>query len=254
MNNLEDITIDSRYADICGYTQNDIETSFIDCLQDVDLDKLKQWYNGYNYLGGDNKLVYNPYDILLFISKGCIYQNYWWGTGNPSFLIDKLREQNYYIPNLENMVVGEEVLNTFDVEHIDLVALLWQTGYLTFARQIEKRERIYYQLKVPNKEIQASLNELFIQYLTQHTTEAIRHQDAIYDALTEDISEFKTVLESLFAAIPYNNYVKNELANYEGYYASVVFTYLMSLGFPCIAEDVTNKGRIDLTIKLPTAL
>jgi len=251
LNNLTDITTLADYAAICGYTHHDIQTTFKEHLVNVDLDKLKQWYNGYDYLGGETNRVYNPYDILLFINNHCEYENYWWSTGNPAFLIKKLQEQNYYIPDLENMVTSKEILDTFDVDCIDLVALLWQTGYLTFAKKIIKRDKTFYQLKVPNKEIQSSLNELFIRYLTQHTSDAIKHQDHIYDDITGDIGQLKTTLTSLFASIPYNNYANNIIARYEGYYASVVFTYLVSLGYTCIAEDVTHRGRIDLTIKLP---
>jgi len=64
-----------------------------------------------------------------------------------------------------------------------------------------------------------------------------------------NLEKFKDSLISLFASIPYNNYVNNTISNFEGYYASVIYTYLASLGFDLIAEDVTNKGRIDLTIK-----
>jgi len=251
LNNLTDITIMSDYADICGYTQNDIESHFAEHLVDVDLAKLKEWYNGYNYLGGEDKRVYNPFDILLFITNGCKYKNYWWSTGNPSFLIKKLAQEDYYIPDLENIVASEEVLETFDVDNIDLVALLWQTGYLTFEEEITRRGKIFYKLKLPNREIQSSLNELFIQYLTRQTNEAIRHQDHLYDALTGDISDLEQALTALFASIPYNNYANKIIEKYEGYYSSVVYTYFMSLGYPTISEDPTNIGRIDLTIQLP---
>jgi len=255
LNNLSDITTRPEYASVCGYTHHDIKTTFKAHLQGVDLDKLKQWYNGYNYLGGEEKQVYNPYDILLFIDNHCEYKNYWWGTGNPSFLIKKLQEQNYYIPNLENIIVNEEILNTFDIEKIDLIALLWQTGYLTFARKIQNFDDTFlYQLKVPNREIQKSLNELFLNFLTNQPINVLTNQNLIYHDITQDIQQLEVTLSALFASIPYNNYVKNEIANYEGYYASVVFAYLMSLGYPCIAEDVTQKGRIDLTIKLPNRI
>jgi len=237
LNNLTDITTRPEYAAICGYTHHDIQTQFKEHLVNVDLDKLKQWYNGYDYLGGEEKQIYNPYDILLFIDNHCEYQNYWWSTGNPSFLIKKLQEQNYYIPNLENIIVSQEILDTFDIEHIDLIALLWQTGYLTLAGKVIRREKLFYQLRVPNKEIQSSLNDLFIKYLTSQTTDAITNQDKLYDAITSDIEQLKTTLISLFASIPYHNYANKIIEKYEGYYASVVFTYLMSLGFPCIAED-----------------
>jgi len=255
LNNLTDITTRPEYASVCGYTHHDIKTTFKEHLQGIDLEKLKQWYNGYDYLGGEENRVYNPYDILLFIDNHFEYKNYWWGTGNPSFLIKKLQEQNYYIPNLENVIVNDEILNTFDIEKIDLIALLWQTGYLTFAGKIQNFDDTFsYQLKVPNREIQKSLNELFLNFLTNQPINVLANQKLIYHNITQDIQQLEMTLSSLFASIPYNNYVKNEIADYEGYYASVVFAYLSSLGFPCIAEDVSSTGRVDLTLKLPERL
>jgi hypothetical protein len=125
LNNPTDITTRPEYAAICGYTHHNIQTQFKEHLSTVDLDKLKQWYNGYDYLGGEENRVYNPYDILLFIDNHFEYKNYWWSTGNPGFLIKKLKEQYYYIPDLENIITTEEILDTFDVDCINLVALLW---------------------------------------------------------------------------------------------------------------------------------
>ena len=252
LNNLIDITTLPDYAAICGYTHHDIQTQFKEHLKTVDLAKLKEWYNGYDYLGGEEAQVYNPYDILLFINSHCEYKNYWWGTGNPGFLIKKLEEQNYYIPDLENIIVSEEVLDTFDVDCIDLVALLWQTGYLTFAKKIQSFDETYeYQLKVPNREIQKSLNQLFLNYLTDQPVKVLVNQKLIYHDFTNAIEHLEITLTSLFASIPYNNYANKIIARYEGYYASVVYAYFASLGYSCIAEDVTQKGRIDLTIKFP---
>ncbi|WP_198262786.1 PD-(D/E)XK nuclease domain-containing protein [sulfur-oxidizing endosymbiont of Gigantopelta aegis] len=99
---------------------------------------------------------------------------------------------------------------------------------------------------------------MFINYLTDQSLE-VRPQQQIYQTISDDITQLESTLSALFASIPYNNYAPKEvplgyankvIERYEGYYASVVFTYLMSLGFPCVAEDVTHKGRIDLTIKL----
>lgn len=67
LNNLEDITLDQHYSSICGYTQNELETVFKEKLKDVDLTKLKEWYNGYNFLGEG---VYNPFAILLYALPG----------------------------------------------------------------------------------------------------------------------------------------------------------------------------------------
>ncbi len=247
LNNLEDITTNSKYATICGYTHDDIKTTFKGHLKGVDLELLKEWYNGYNYMG--NK-VYNPFDILLFISNGFDFRNYWWSTGNPSFLIELLKQRQYFIPEIENYEATDSLLDSFDVDHIDLIALLWQTGYLTIKEKISDEFGVTYILTVPNKEIQISLNSLIIDYLTQQRGEKIAYRRTLYTMLKESkLDEFEKTIKTLFASIPYHNFTNNEIQNYEGYYASVMYAYLASLGVETITEDATNKSRIDLTLK-----
>ncbi|SDN71203.1 PD-(D/E)XK nuclease superfamily protein [Desulfonauticus submarinus] len=253
LNNLRDITVIKEYGEICGYTHNDLENVFFEHLKNVNLEKVKKWYNGYNYFG---EKIYNPYDILLFIANGYEFRNYWWSTGNPSFLIDKLKETNYYLPKLDNALISEEGLDIFDVEYIDILALLWQTGYLTFKDKIiDKFGRITYRLCIPNLEIQFSLHELFIDYLTNQRYEKRLYEENLLIALdNRDFEKFKEILQSIFSSIPYENYVNNVLSRYEGYYSSVIYVYLKALGYDVVAEDTTNKGRIDITIKTDTMI
>jgi len=252
LNNLLDITVNPDYAAIAGYTHNDIETHFMEYLQDVNIDQLKRWYNGYNYFGDP---LYNPFDILLFITNQCQFENYWWETGSPKFLIDKFKEGDYYIPNLENCLIGKETLNSIDVENIDLIALLWQTGYLTFAEKIVDEDDISYIMQVPNLEVAKSLNLLFYDYLTGLSTEKKRQIVNMRKVIkTDDLAAVKDQLVSLFASIPYNNYIKNTISRHEGYYASVMYSFFAALGFDLIAEDVTNKGRIDITLRTPKSI
>ncbi len=249
LNNLHDITLNKSFSTITGYTHQDLLDHFGEHLDGVDIDDVRRWYNGYNFLG---EPIYNPFDILLFLSNSCTFSNYWWNTGSPSFLIKMLKTGRYYLPDLENITVGEETLNAFDVDRIDIVALLWQTGYLTFDREIRLANFISYKLKVPNIEVQNSLNALFLDYLTNLSGEARSKQLLTVQALLNgDVSNVESSIRSLFASIPYNNYVNNTIASYEGYYASVMFVFLASLGFTIIAEDTTNRGRIDLTLKVP---
>ena len=246
LNNLRDITINTEYATLCGYTHAELENNFQDYLPGVNREKLQQWYNGYNYFG---EPVYNPFDILLFFAEEKEYRPYWWSTGNPSFLIDLLKQQPRYLPDLENYIANDFVLDSFDVDHIDIVALLWQTGYLTFAEKLEKFGAVAYRLKVPNLEIQMSLNALFLDYLTTRKSETLEFRSQIFNALKKsDLKLFHQSLQGLFAAIPYQNYANKIIQNYEGYYASVVYAYLASLGLRLIAEDTSNKGRVDITI------
>lgn len=246
LNNLNDITLDEKYATICGYTHQDLSAHFGSWLQSVDLGKVKEWYNGYNYLG---EKVYNPFDILLFIDKGFEYRNYWWSTGNPSFLVDLLYKKDYSLPDLENYVATDAMLDSFDVDSIELEPLLWQTGYLTIKEKYIHRGLVKYRMEVPNLEIQHSLNDFFIDVLTTQKREKIHYQDKLHLALqTGDHEALKNTLIALFASIPYQNFSNNKIANYEGYYASVLYAYFASLGFETIAEDATNMGRIDLTL------
>ncbi len=249
LNNIKDISLTERYGDICGYTQNDIETSFLPYLDGVDLEKLKEWYNGYNFLGSD---VYNPFDILLFISDNFKYRNYWFETGTPTFLIHLLRQKNYFIPELENLLVGEEIINSFDINNINLETILFQAGYLTIDEMILSplTETYKYKLKLPNKEVRLSLNNMLINYLTDDTHK-LQKQENIIEALHYgNLENLKKTLISLFASIPYNNFTNNKIYEYEGYYASVIYAYFASLGIIIISEDVTNLGRIDMTIDI----
>jgi uncharacterized protein YehS (DUF1456 family) len=189
---------------------------------------------------------------LQFFAKGKKYKNYWFATGTPSFLIKLINKNNYFLPKLSNLIVGEELLDSFDIENINLEIILYQAGYLTIDEMIiSKRGNISYKLKLPNKEVKQSLNDYIIDKLTNQAVEKLRFQDNIYDALEEaNLEAFKTSLISMFASIPNDNYRKNKIANYEGFYASIIYIYLQSLGLDIIGEDVTNKGRIDLTVKI----
>jgi len=245
LNNLVDISLMPKYGNICGYTHKNIKEEFYEYSKDFDLEKIKEWYNGYYFL---KDRIYNPFDILRLFDSG-MFDNYWWESGNSYHVITLLKRKNYFIPNLENLIISKDLMNTFEIDSLKLEVLLYQSGYLTIDKVIEKRI-IEYKLKVPNKEVQISLNNLFIEYLTNQVYEKYIIQDKLYDYLEEaNLEEFKNTLISLFSSIPYNNYVKNNISSYEGYYASVVYAYLASLGLPIIAEDVTNRGRIDLTIK-----
>jgi len=246
LNNLEDISLSPKYATICGYTHKDIKESFAERLEDIDLKELQKWYNGYNFLGEG---VYNPFDILLFFSRDKIYSNYWFDTGNPSFLIEILKQKNYFLPNLENIAISESDLGSFDVDDIKIETLLFQTGYLTIKEVTTIFNQRIYQLTYPNLEVRTALNENIFKYLL--TDSSIAKMPILMAILNKDMEKFEKEIYQLFASLPYNSYVKNDIQNYEGYYANVMYSYFAGLGIQFIAEDVTNLGRIDLTIATP---
>ncbi|MFA6144923.1 MAG: AAA family ATPase [Sulfurimonas sp.] len=251
LNNIEDISLSAKFGNICGYSQNDIETSFTPYLEGVDRQKLKNWYNGYNFLGSQ---MYNPFDVLLFIRNGFEYKNYWFETGTPTFLMKLIAKNNYFLPSLANLRVDERLLNSFDIENLDLEVVLYQSGYLTIDKMEvdEELETIEYLLKIPNKEVKLSLNQYIIAEFYKDKTPVKKD---VYRALRDKNPDaFKESLISIFASIPYNHYTKNSIQIYEGFYASVIYVYLQSLGLTIIGEDVTNQGRIDLTIIMDQAI
>lgn len=250
LNNITDISLNKNYGDICGYSQNDVETTFKPYLEGVDMEKLKCWYNGYNFLGS---AMYNPFDILLFISHEHLFDNYWFESGTPTFLMELIKKQNYFLPSLTNLRVDKKLLNSFDIENLDFEVVLYQAGYLTIDT-VEQDEDgdIVYALKIPNKEVKASLNKYVISSIYKDDT--LRAKPLSRALREENLEDFKKALISIFASIPYNNYTKNDMQAHEGFYASVVYVYLQSLGLDIVGEDVTNKGRIDLTIKMDKAI
>ena len=244
LNNLEDITLDENYATICGYTQNELETVFKERLVSVDLDKLKKWYNGYNFLGDK---VYNPFGILLFFSKNNSYRTYWFQTATPTFLIKLMQKNKYFIPDLEALEVSEEIIGSFDIDKIRVETLLFQTGYLTIDKTYKVFDKLKFKLKYPNFEVKTSLNTYIFDYLAEPKNQ--KHEDEFYKImLNNDVKKIEKNIFSLFEAIPVDNYRKNDISNYEGYYASVIYAYFAGMGIKMIAEDVTNKGYIDLTL------
>jgi hypothetical protein len=250
INQLEDITLDHRYATICGYTQNDLETSFAQHLAGVDWEKLKRWYNGYSFTG---ESVYNPFDILLFISKGKEYRSYWFETGSPSFLLKLFKKECYFLPELSDIEVGEEILDSFDVDRINPITLLFQAGYLTIDHvSVTPFEEQTFALRIPNQEVKMALHSHFIHAYTQRPEQdKLPMQKLLYEALQSgDLEGLQLHIQSLFAGIPWRNFTNNALLDSEGYYASVLYAFFASLNAVIIPEDISNHGQADMTIIL----
>ena len=215
LNNIIDISLYPQYGNICGYTQADLETSFQPYMECVDMEKVKRWYDGYNFLK-DN--VYNPFDILNFCATGHSYKNYWFESGSPSFLIKLIQEKNYYVPRLENVSVDEEQLGAFDIERINFEVLLYQSGYLTIDRVFNVGSRTMYELKIPNLEVKTSLNDRIFNMITDYLQDGVSIQNDTYIALMKgDKDGVKDALYTLFASLPYQNYVNNNISIYEGF-------------------------------------
>jgi len=247
LNNLEDISLNPDFGNICGYTQLDVETVFAPYLVGVDMEQVKRWYSGYNFLGDK---VYNPYDILLFIKNKFLFDNYWFETGTPRFLVELIKKNRYFIPDLQNLKADRSLVNSFDIENLNLETILFQTGYLTINRLIQVGMGVGYELGFPNKEVQISFNAYILSSMISVTEkEPIRYE--LLDLIKRgEVGKLEFVIRRLFSSIAYNNFTNNYIENYEGFYASVLYACFASIGVDIIAEDVSNKGRIDLTLKV----
>jgi hypothetical protein len=184
-------------------------------LTGVDRQLLKFWYNGYNFLG---EPVYNPFDILLFINEGQSYRNYWFETGTPTFLMRLFQQRRYFLPDLEGLEVGEEILSSFELDRIEPATLLFQTGYLTFKAVETVMGQLSFRLGFPNFEVKSSFCKYLITTYTDIGAEKLRYEKALYHSLlSADLPALEQAIRRLFAAISYRNFTKNDIAGFEGY-------------------------------------
>ena len=246
LNNLTDITLEPSYSALCGYTDADLDAVFAPELPGLDRDQIRKRYNGYSWLGDEK--VYNPFDILLLFRRRR-FAAYWFETGTPMFLVETLCRRHIRSLDLDGMESSDELLSTFDVDDMATEALLFQTGYLTIIDAKDRGGRWFYRLGYPNREVRQSLNESLLRYLVQDATRQTANSGQLYDLLeANDFDGLQTLFHAFFASIPYEWYTNNDIAHYEGYYASVFYSYFASLGMDVRVEDSSSHGRTDMAV------
>ena len=246
LNNLTDITIDPQYSALCGYTEEDLDTVFSPELPGLDRDEIRDWYNGYSWRG--QKMVYNPFDILLLFRRHS-FEAYWFETGTPTFLIETLFKRRVSSLKLDEMIGSSDLLSTFDVDEIATEALLFQTGYLTITGEENLGGKSLYRLSYPNREVRQSLNESLLRYLVKDPSRQMENSVQLYRLLeANDFAGLETLFHAFFASIPYEWYTNNDIANFEGYYASVFYSYFAGLGLNITVEDSSSHGRVDMAV------
>jgi Predicted AAA-ATPase/PD-(D/E)XK nuclease superfamily len=246
LNHLEDITLDARFSTICGYTDADIDTVFAPELPGLDREEIRRWYNGYNWLGDG---VYNPFDVLLLF-RHRDFRPYWFETGTPTFLVKLLAERQFFTPDLSQVLAMEQLIASFDVDDIPPEALLFQTGYLTLrGREEISRAQWVYTLGYPNREVETSLNGALLKGYGVPDRQALTARMQLLKRLRAgDAAGLQALFHALFASIPHDWYRKNKLAEFEGHYASVFYSYFAASGLEIRLEDATNHGRIDMAV------
>ena len=247
LNNLTDLTLDPVYSSICGYTEHDLETVFAPELAGLDRERVREWYNGYGWRGAEK--VYNPYDVLLLLRRR-EFEAHWFETGTPAFLVDTLFERRVSSVSLDRTVSTAALLSAFDVGKIGTDALLFQTGYLTITGEEELGGMALYRLGYPNREVRQSLNEHLLRHLVQDADRQMANSMRLAQMLAaHDCAGLKELFQAFFASVPYHWYTNNDIANYEGYYASVFYSYFAALGYAIAVEESSNHGRLDMAVR-----
>ena len=216
-------------------------------LPGLDRDMIREWYNGYGWRGEER--VYNPFDILLLFDER-EFEPWWFETGTPAFLVETLFRRRVSALALDGMVSSAELLSAFDVDAIATEALLFQTGYLTIERPEPRGGEMFYRLGYPNREVRQSLNRALLNHMTGDPSRRGRHSARLYDLLlANDFEGLRALFHAFYASIPHQWYTNNDIARYEGFYASVFYSYFAGLGLDITVEDSTSHGRLDMAVR-----
>jgi hypothetical protein len=253
LNQLADISLDPRYCDLCGITQEEMERDFgpeIDGIvreggkyREEYIGKLKHFYNGYRF--SEKALtVYNPFGLLNHFDKGGKFSSYWYSSATPTFLIRLIENQHIDVLHLGEQTVHSSAFHKYDVETMEAVPVLYQSGYLTIVDYDDEQNS--YALDFPNEEVRASFAESLVEKYLHVGGENLnsfitRFFNAIYNG---DVDGIMDALKPFFASIPYDL-----IANTENYYQTVIHLVFTMLGLQCRSEARIAAGRIDTLVE-----
>lgn len=249
---MSNISIDNRFASICGITEEELRRDFQEDIRELGeangmttedaARSLKAWFDGYHFskTGAD---IYNPFSLLNTFARR-EFGSYWFETGTPTFLVEVLKRNKYDLHRLTEEMATADSLNGIDTMERDPVPLLYQSGYLTL-KGYDREFGVYY-LGFPNKEVEEGFVKFLLPfYATIHSgSSAFEITNFVKDVRSGDIEGFMRRLQGFFADTPY------ELArDLELHYQNVLFIVFKLLGFYTRAEYHTSQGRVDLVVQ-----
>ena len=252
LNNLADISMDQRYADICGITEKEIR-HYLDkevgklaqkcqLTKEQCYEKLKHTYDGYHF-DADTVGVYNPFSLLRTLDSQT-FKDYWFETGTPTMLAEALKHGGYNLEELLQEEVTADLLGSIDSIDINPLPLLYQSGYLTI-KGYDKRFSTY-RLGFPNDEVERGFTRFLIPYFTsiRPTQTSSFVANFVKDVEQGRVDSFMLRLESLFADGDYQVVGDAEL-----YFQNAVWIIFKMMGFYTEVERHTTDGRMDMLIK-----
>ena len=256
LNNLNDISMIADMAGLCGITEKELLENFapeieklatkLKLSREKTLAKLKKRYDGYLFAEDSDVHVYNPFSLLnVFRNKKL--NDYWYTTGTPTFLVEKLKRERHYFPNFEKGVpVPRFLLENYSTDSQDVIPVLFQAGYLTIKSYLPAKDT--YVLGFPNEEVKYSflgnIQPILAPLADSETGNAV--WDFLEAIETGDVAQMMIKIDSLLAGVPYDNV--NE-AKYRERDAQVALYLIFTLLGNVVTTEVhNNKGRADLIV------
>ena len=255
LNNIKNYSLDDRYATICGFTEQELLDNFHEGITDLAaandmtfdeaVEKLKEQYDGYHFTAHCPGL-YNPYSILnaLFDSR---FDNYWFATGTPTFLLELLQKNNILIPQLEGIMATPQRFDAPTEKITDPVPVLYQSGYIT----IKKSQNGMYLLGFPNEEVRQGFSESMLNFIAPYYA-GPRDNFAweFGQAMRADnIDAAMEALKVYLAGFPYDIH-----HNSEAFFQAILYTIFNMINFTIRAEARTARGRVDLLVSTKTTI
>ena len=257
LNNLEDISLQTDYAAICGITEQELVQNFaseIETLSSTEklsrsetLAALKKQYDGYLF-AKTGESVYNPFSLLSAF-KAKDMGSYWFSTGTPTFLVNYLKEAHYFIPDLDgNVELDESGLQTYRAVAQDVLPILFQAGYLTIKEYISDLR--LYKLGYPNNEVRYG----FLHNLLPAYSDVPFGQTGVWvgrfiqDIRKGNVNDFMERMQSIIAGISYDNFSNAELKLREQNYQTAVYLIFALMGqfvqteVYCYSRTATDGG------------
>ena len=254
LNNIKNVSMDEPYAGICGITKEELLTQMsddIDALaghlelsREETIQELKDHYDGYHFCWPSPD-VFNPYSLLNCFADGRM-DDYWFGSGTPTYLINMMRKYDFLPTDLgEAIEVGKKDFDAPTETMTTIVPLLYQSGYVTI-KGYDKPTKLYL-LALPNQEIRVGLyGSLLPHYLTDKSAKA-NTTIAKMSVLVKkgDMDAAFCLLNNFLETVPYC-----DNTHYEGHWQQTLYImFALLTNYDILVEQHTAKGRIDITME-----
>ena len=252
LNQLKDISMDARYATICGITDEELRGNFHPELEMLAANeglgyeevcqKMKRMYDGYHFRH-NMEGVYNPFSVLNALDS-VEFGSYWFSTGTPTFLVELLKKTDYDLRNLEGVELPVNQFADYRADADYPLPVIYQSGYLTIKGY--DKEFQSYTLGFPNDEVKYGFLNFLVPYYTgvPSNENLFNIKRFVRELETGDADAFLTRLRAFFAGIPYELNDKTER-----HYQAVFYLVFKLLGQFIEVEERSAKGRADAVIK-----